>query len=307
MRHVRLAYRDPDRTPVIYAITEMARRHYDLDVEVLQIKGTEEYEAAVFEDRCDIIIEHLEYFFAQRPGQAPITMFCAPVIESEQPCVVRSEVSSAADLEGGSVAVRTAGRYHTVALRLRAMGLEGRVERVAVPDAEVGRWCQWKKVLSGEHDAAFISPLYLPPALEAGLKVLPAPKLPLIEHYAQLCLTSFAQQHDELMTAYLKAVVHALCVLKLRRDDALEIANREPRRLIQLDDPAELERWLDHIVEPLQIKPYPTVEAIANSYEAAVVEYPEAAGLNPLACWDLHWVKKLDDSGFIDGLVGRMA
>lgn len=284
----------------------MAQAHYDLDVEVLQIKGTEEYEAAVFEGDCDVIIEHLEYFFGQRPGQAQISMFCAPIIESEQPCVVRPEVSSAAELEGGTFAVRTTGRFHTVALRIRAMGLEGKVERVPVADSEVGRWCQWKKVLSGEHDAAFISPLYLPAALEAGLKVLPTKPLAQVEHYGQLCLTSFAQQHDELITSYMKAVIHALCVLKLRRSEALDIVSREPKRLIQLEDQAELERWFDHIVQPLQIKPYPTLEAIANSYESAVVEYPEVAGFNPLACWDLHWVKKLDESGFIDRLIAQM-
>jgi hypothetical protein len=29
-------------------------------------------------------------------------------------------------------------------------------------------------------------------------------------------------------------------------------------------------------------------------------------GLNPLSHWDLHWVKELDEGGFIDGLVTKM-
>jgi len=307
MQHIRLAYRDNDRTPVIFAIKEMAQRHYDLEVEVLQIKGTEDYEAAVFTDACDVIIEHLEYFFKARPGEAPITMFCAPIVESEQPLVVRPEVNSPAELEGGAFAVRTTGRFHTVQLRIRMLGLEGKVTSVKVPDAEVGRWCQWKKVLSGECVGTFVSPLYLPAALEAGLKVLPMDKLPQVEHYGQLCLTSFAAANDALMTAYVKSVIDALCVLKLRRNEALEIVNQEPRRLIGIEDQGELERWFDHIVQDLQLKPYPTAQAIANSYEAAVVEYPDVAGVNPLACWDLHWVKQLDDAGFIDGLIRQMA
>ena len=44
-RPVKLAYRDVDRTPVIYCIQEMARRHYDLEVDVVRIQPTEEYEA----------------------------------------------------------------------------------------------------------------------------------------------------------------------------------------------------------------------------------------------------------------------
>ena len=60
MPSVRLAYRDEDRTPVIFCIKEMARRHYGVDVEVILIKGTKDYEAALFNDSCDVIIEHLE-------------------------------------------------------------------------------------------------------------------------------------------------------------------------------------------------------------------------------------------------------
>jgi len=38
MPTIRLAYRDEDPTPVIFCIKEMARRRYDLDVEVLLFK-----------------------------------------------------------------------------------------------------------------------------------------------------------------------------------------------------------------------------------------------------------------------------
>ena len=31
-----------------------------------------------------------------------------------------------------------------------------------------------------------------------------------------------------------------------------------------------------------------------------------AKRLNPLSLWDLHWVKELDDAGFIDDLTSRL-
>jgi len=31
-----------------------------------------------------------------------------------------------------------------------------------------------------------------------------------------------------------------------------------------------------------------------------------AKGLNPLSLWDYHWVKQVDDEGFIDRLIERM-
>ena len=39
-----------------------------------------------------------------------------------------------------------------------------------------------------------------------------------------------------------------------------------------------------------------------NTNEIAAHEYG-AAVENPLTLWDIHWLKELDDEGFIDGLV----
>ena len=55
----------------------------------------------------------------------------------------------------------------------------------------------------------------------------------------------------------------------------------------------------------LQLKPYPTPHAIANTFEIATEEFG-AADINPLTLWDLHWVKELDDNGFIDSLIAKM-
>jgi hypothetical protein len=58
-------------------------------------------------------------------------------------------------------------------------------------------------------------------------------------------------------------------------------------------------------VKGLQLKPYPTPQAIANTFEIGTAEYG-AAEINPLTLWDLHWVKELDDEGFIDDLIREM-
>ena len=50
MRTVRLAYRDNDRTPVIYCIKAMAEQHYGIEVQLVQIAGREKFEAALFND-----------------------------------------------------------------------------------------------------------------------------------------------------------------------------------------------------------------------------------------------------------------
>ena len=61
------------------------------------------------------------------------------------------------------------------------------------------------------------------------------------------------------------------------------------------------------LVNGLKTRPYPTRQAIANTYEIATLEYPRSGGLNPMMLWDLHWVKELDDEGFIEKLLERLS
>ena len=78
------------------------------------------------------------------------------------------------------------------------------------------------------------------------------------------------------------------------------------QRLADDELAAQSARRFDAVVSGLKIRPYPAPEAIANTYEIATIEFPEAAGLNPLSLWDLHWVKELDDAGFIDDLTSQL-
>jgi hypothetical protein len=92
----------------------------------------------------------------------------------------------------------------------------------------------------------------------------------------------------------------------LRRDEALTIVSGEPMRRMKIKSMEEMERQFDSIVKWLKPKPYPTPRAIANSYEIATLDYPDAKGLNPLSLWNLHWVRELDDEGFIDALIRNL-
>jgi ABC-type nitrate/sulfonate/bicarbonate transport system substrate-binding protein len=307
MQRLTLAYRDTDRLPVILAIHEMAQRHYDLDVRIARIKGAAAYEAAVFDGSADVIIEHLEYLYEQAAKGKKVTFFCAPSKGGGLELVVRQPLQSVEELRGRTMAVRSHGQPYAVTLWLRMMGLESEVATVIVHDDEVGRWGQWKKVLTGECVATFISPLYLEPALAAGLKVLPVPEIPIVGHFAQACLSEFASKEPAIMTTYVKGVLHALAWLTTRPDEARATLAEDLKAGMNLASDAELKRHFDPVVHGLKTKPYPSPDAITNTYEIATLEYPGAKGLNPLSLWNLHWVKELDDGGFIDSLVDRLS
>ena len=305
MSTVRLAYRDHDRTPVIYCIKAMAERHYGVSVEVVHIHERQAFENALLDGRCDTIIEHIEYLYAEAARGRKVTFFCAPQLHRGLQLVVRQDFTSVEQLRGKRMAVRDLGRPFAVTLWLRKMGLERDVETIIVKDKDIGRWQQWRKVVDGECAACFVAPIYLPPALAAGLKTFPVEEAEIVSNFAQACLSSFAAGNPALMKNYMKAVIHALALLIYCRDEAVEIAAREPMQLIKITDRAELRRQIDSIAEMLRVKPYPTAEAIVNTNAIASHEYG-ARIENPVTLWDLHWVKELDDEGFIDGLVKRL-
>jgi len=71
---------------------------------------------------------------------------------------------------------------------------------------------------------------------------------------------------------------------------------------LKLQSDQEVETLYDEWAQSLEKKPYPSLEAIANVFQLAVRRDPEIAGFNPLALWNTHFVRELDDSGYIDKL-----
>jgi hypothetical protein len=59
---------------------------------------------------------------------------------------------------------------------------------------------------------------------------------------------------------------------------------------------------LARVLEP---KLYPKMQAIANVYEEAIRRDKDAKKINPMALWDLHHLRRLDDMGFVDNLYRR--
>jgi hypothetical protein len=52
----------------------------------------------------------------------------------------------------------------------------------------------------------------------------------------------------------------------------------------------------------LQAKPYATIQAISNVYEISIEQDKTAEKTDPMALWDFHYLRRIDDSGFIDNL-----
>src|SRR2546426_4336628 len=125
METVRVAYRDDDRTPVIYCIGEMASRHYGINVEALRIKDYGEFEASLFNDSADVLIDHVEFLYAEAAKGKKITFFCAPRIVRGLDLMVPKHVEKVSEFTGKNMAVRDSGRPYTFTALVGVVGLDG--------------------------------------------------------------------------------------------------------------------------------------------------------------------------------------
>jgi ABC-type nitrate/sulfonate/bicarbonate transport system substrate-binding protein len=159
-----------------------------------------------------------------------------------------------------------------------------------------------RKVMAGEYDATFVRAVEQLRAKAIGANVIELPTMPMIEGVTVTTTTTYVNSHEEEVRGLLRALVDAIHFFKTRRQETLDILNKTCRDLLKLQSDEELAYFYDNHAAPLQHKPYPTLEAIQNVFALAVKRNPEIQGFNPLTMWDLHYLREIDDSGYIDRL-----
>jgi ABC-type nitrate/sulfonate/bicarbonate transport system substrate-binding protein len=160
-------------------------------------------------------------------------------------------------------------------------------------------------VRDGIIDAAFVSMPSSLFAAQAGLKVIDVEPLPMIQFSSISTNLDFVQKHPDLVERFMKGLLEGIAFFKTQPEKAIEIIQRRYTKSGQLtrEQAALTHKSLDGVLEA---KMFPTMQAIANVYEEALRQDKEdAARVNPMELWDLHHLRRLDDSGFIDGLYGQ--
>lgn len=197
-------------------------------------------------------------------------------------------------------------------LQLKQHGLDTDRDEVAVADqlgpdfdptdeAMANAVPLWKWVQGKHADAAFSNVPGSIFAERAGMKVIDVAPLPMIYFTTLSTSMKFAQAHPDIVERFLKGMIEGIHFFKTQPQKTMEIMQRTYKMDGQMD--AEITRatyecYKGHF-EP---KLYPTTAAINNVYEESVRQDKDAAKINPMQLWDLHYVREIDDSGFIDHL-----
>ena len=150
-------------------------------------------------------------------------------------------------------------------------------------------------VKSGKVDAIFVTG-NTDKFEQAGLYVLPLDRLPMINGPTLTSTLTTLQKKEGLAERLVKAQVMGIHFARARRGETENILEGLRQRV------PEAKNVSYRSVAKLLPKPYPDHEGVANAYKLCCLKSPEAEEMSPMALWDLHYLRELDNSGFIDAL-----
>lgn len=159
-------------------------------------------------------------------------------------------------------------------------------------------------VREGDVDACFLSQPRLEFARRAGLKVIDIEPQPMIFFMTVSSSMGLVEKRPDIIERVLKSVLEGIAFFKTDKEKTVRILMDKHNKEGALDRDAA-EKIYDDLAPTLEPKLYPSLAALGNVYLEALRQDKDAARIDPMALWDLHFLRRIDDSGFIDALYAK--
>jgi ABC-type nitrate/sulfonate/bicarbonate transport system substrate-binding protein len=262
-------------------------------------------EKALFDGSVDFVSgNHISPYLLVRRGQ-PIVSLTSPSNSVNDKLVARFPIRQVSELRGkrtgDTTLVDSIGGYHHPRGNHMLYVLRGglrldEVEWVELTESNKEfQAMQLEVVKAGKVDAIFVTG-GTDKFEQAGLYVLPLDQLPMINGPTLTSTLTTLQKKAGLAERLVKAQVMGIHFARTRRGETEDILEELRRRV------PEAKNVSYRSVAKLLPKPYPDHEAVANAYKLCCLKTPETEEMSPMALWDLHYLRELDNSGFIDGI-----
>jgi ABC-type nitrate/sulfonate/bicarbonate transport system substrate-binding protein len=262
-------------------------------------------EEALFEGNIDFVSgNHISPYLLVRRGK-PIVSLTSPSNAVNDKLIARFPIKALAELRGKRIGdttlVDSIGGYHhprgNHMLYVMRGGLRlDEVEFVELTESNKEfQAIQLDVVKCGKVDASFVTG-NTEKFEQAGLHVLSLDQLPMINGPTLTSTLTTLQKKEGLAERLVKAQVMGISFARTRRGETEKILEGLRQRV------PEAKNASYRSVAKLLPKPYPDHEGVANAYKLCCLRNPETEEMSPMALWDLHYLRELDNSGFIDAL-----
>lgn len=303
-KNIRIYYRAPSHVP-LWKVMEAGGflAKHGLDMEMGSLEGQRKRAAEGLKaGDLDVVSGNHHNLYARKALQGDPYVHIAQSNNTwrENFLVCGTGINGLQDLKGKRVAMDDYDGHTglNVWLYLRLHGLEEGRDVKLVTDSVKGAE-RARAVMGEKYDATFIRAVDRLRALKFGAKVVEVPPMAMIEGVTLTTTTTYVNNHENEVRALIMALIDGIHFFKTQKSDTLRIVKQHCSELLKMRDEEEWDCFYDNQVASLESAPYPSIEAVRNVFALAVKRDPEIKDFNPLALWDLHYVKEIDDSGYI--------
>ena len=277
---------------------------YGLDVEPIYIGGGMNSLAAVTSGSVHFLAAGSTATISARLGGADIIMVAVQSNRLDYSLLSTPEIKNPQDLKGKIVTGTRPGASADSALRLalRRWGLvpDKDVIFISVAESQQGRL---NALTRGMVSATVLTPPFDGIAKQMGMREL-ADLRKLDVEYAGTAIAGmgpYIKSHPAIVENLLKGYIETLHFFRTQREKTVNsIMN-----YLKIKDRARAEEGYDYYVELMPPMPYASVAGVRSVLELLAHQQPKAATANPIDFYDMSFVKKIDESGFLKAISSR--
>jgi len=306
-KKIRIYYRAPAHVPLWKVMEEggfMARHGLEMEFGSMEDKRAKATDG-LLAGEIDIVSGNHHSLYARRALHGEPFVHIAQVQNDWQQhwLAAANGIKSVADLKGKRLSIDKLDQHPGLNawLFLKQNGLEdGKDVQMVMGDRRAVE--RVLHVMSGAFDGTFMGPVDEHRARQLGATIIDVGSIPMIEGPTVTTTTRYVNERPEEVDGLMHALVDAIHYFKTNRKGTIDVINRTSRELLRLQSDEEVDIFYSHHAEIYQKKPYPTLEAVQNVFALGVKENPAVEDFNPMVMWDLHHLRLIDDSGYIDRL-----
>jgi NitT/TauT family transport system substrate-binding protein len=237
-------------------------------------------------------------------GGLDVVVFLGPINKFNYSLVTRTDIQKMEDFKGRKMGVGGSfGGPPAFATRwlLRRYGLQPDRDVAMILIRGGGQPERLAALQAGTIDGILLSAPATLVAKRAGLKIL-VELADLEAEYPQTVFTTtrrFIHKQVPAATGFVKGIVEAIAIAKMRKDLALGTIAKWLR---MNDREAQEEVYRDVVEKGLAKKPYPTPKGLKVVLDELAAQEPRFAKTRPEEFMDISVLRALDQSGFIDSL-----
>ncbi len=220
--------------------------------------------------------------------------------------VVRPEIREARDLRGKRFGVTNIGgtTWMAAILALEHLGLDYQRDQIRI-NALGNQTILAQAVEAGNIDATLLDPFLSRRLKQKGLSVLIdlyRAKIPFI-NTSLIVNGTYLKENPEIVESVLKSILEAQAFVAAAANKYSVLQTMA--RQMKITDPTILEEGYQEILVGFEKKPYPSIDGLRNIQRMMNSLNPKVTRLKAEDIIESRFVRKLDESGYIDNLFAK--